>query len=156
MSVTSDVNYKRWLCMRERCYNTNHVAYKNYGGRGIVICSEWINDFNKYRSYITTLDNANNSGYTVDRIDNDKGYVYGNIAWSTKSTQAFNRRPRRNKTGYKGVTINKKKIFVARVTVNGKRLTVGSSKSLENALAIRNSFILDNNLKQQIQGYSYD
>lgn len=31
--------------MKSRCYNKNREGYKNYGGRGISICDEWLNDF---------------------------------------------------------------------------------------------------------------
>ena len=34
--------YTIWCKMKQRCYNSNHTAYKNYGGRGISICKTWM------------------------------------------------------------------------------------------------------------------
>lgn len=28
--------------MKQRCYNPNSKSFKNYGGRGITICDEWL------------------------------------------------------------------------------------------------------------------
>src|SRR5438270_781676 len=33
--------YMTWECMWQRCTNSNHNAYKHYGGRGIKICKRW-------------------------------------------------------------------------------------------------------------------
>jgi len=55
-----------------RCYNTKHIHYKYYGGRGITICDEWRNDFKSFHDW------ANNNGWQkgleVDRRDNDLSY----------------------------------------------------------------------------------
>ena len=29
--------------MKKRCYDSNYKQFKDYGGRGIVICDEWLN-----------------------------------------------------------------------------------------------------------------
>ena len=34
--------------MRQRCYNKNNKSYSNYGGRGITICEEWLNNREKF------------------------------------------------------------------------------------------------------------
>ena len=31
-----------WRKMKERCYNKNFKFYNRYGGRGIVVCDEWL------------------------------------------------------------------------------------------------------------------
>src|SRR5262249_25299818 len=33
--------YATWITMHARCYNPNHAAFKNYGGRGIQVCYRW-------------------------------------------------------------------------------------------------------------------
>ena len=40
--------YKIWCGMKKRCCNPNSKPYENYGGRGITICDEWINDFTNF------------------------------------------------------------------------------------------------------------
>ena len=76
--------------MISRCHRPTHVRYKDYGGRGITVCSRWREDF---WSFITDV-GKRPKGYTLDRIDNDKGYEPSNVRWATLSEQA------RNKRGY--------------------------------------------------------
>ena len=37
--------YRTWAGMKNRCLNPNNSAYKWYGGRGISVCQEWVDDF---------------------------------------------------------------------------------------------------------------
>lgn len=32
----------------QRCYNKNHTYYKYYGGSGVMMCEEWLNDRTKF------------------------------------------------------------------------------------------------------------
>jgi hypothetical protein len=84
--------YSRWSMMKTRCTNPNFKQYKDYGGRGITVCKEWLNDYAAYEKYVMSLPNAKSPGYSVDRIDNDGDYEPGNIKWSTRSEQNNNKR----------------------------------------------------------------
>ena len=76
--------------MKERCYNINHISYKHYGGRGITICDEWLNDFNIF--YEWSLKNGYIVGLSIDRIDNNKNYNPDNCRWVKKEKQSSNRK----------------------------------------------------------------
>ena len=84
--------YKAWDNMRSRCRNPNATGYENWGGRGIKIFEEWVDDFDKFFEYVSLLPNFGNDGYTLDRINNDGNYEPGNLRWATLSEQNKNKR----------------------------------------------------------------
>ena len=86
---------ERRLCyilngMRQRCHNPNCKDYPRYGGRGIYVCDEWLN--NK-RSFIDwALTHGYNDDLSIDRIDNDGPYHPSNCRWVSIVRQNRNRR----------------------------------------------------------------
>jgi hypothetical protein len=84
--------YQTWSDMIIRCSNPKKDNYKDYGGRGIKVCTDWLK-FENFLAYLT----ANNmypkpAGMSIDRIENDGNYEPGNIRWADAVTQSNNRR----------------------------------------------------------------
>jgi hypothetical protein len=87
-SLSKSREYNSWNGMKIRCNNTNHKQYKDYGGRGITVCPEWLNSFEQFYKDM----GPRPIGKTLDRINNNKGYEPSNCKWSTYSEQAKNKR----------------------------------------------------------------
>src|SRR6516165_2533471 len=77
------------------CGCLKNKGFKNYGGRGIKIAPEWVNDFVAFRDYINQNLGPRPKGYSLDRIENDEGYEVGNLRWSPRSEQRHNSRTSR-------------------------------------------------------------
>ena len=82
--------YEIWTDMKQRCLNSNQKVYKYYGGRGITICQEWIDDFMSF--YDWALENGYQDNLTIDRIDVNGGYEPNNCRWLTMEAQLRNTR----------------------------------------------------------------
>lgn len=79
--------------MKMRCYNKNNKDYQNYGARGIVVCDEWLHDFQAFHDW--AMENGYRENLTIDRIDNNKGYSPDNCRWVDIKTQSRNTRRNR-------------------------------------------------------------
>jgi len=85
--------YYVWANMLARCRNPNSQYWANYGGRGISICDEWLNSV---ECFINDMGMRPDKTYSIDRIDNNKGYYKENCRWATKKEQCQNQRTNRN------------------------------------------------------------
>lgn len=90
--------YRVWNAMKNRCHNPNDKSYKNYGGRGIIVCDEWRDDFVVFRDWALKNgydEKAPRGESTIDRIDNDRGYSPENCRFVDMKIQGNNRRNRK-------------------------------------------------------------
>lgn len=74
--------------MLRRCYKEGSNGYNRYGGRGIEVCQEWLD--NKW-NFITWADGKYKKGLTLDRIDVNKNYEPENCRFADKATQSRNK-----------------------------------------------------------------
>lgn len=88
--------YRVWVNMLDRCYNKEHPAYHNYGGRGITVCKEWQGSNGVLPFYKHVISLPTNLGWRkgleVDRRENNRNYEPNNIHFVTRKRNSLNRR----------------------------------------------------------------
>lgn len=84
-----------WMAMKNRCYNSNYKWFMNYGGRGIIVCDEWRDDFTMFSDW--ALSNGYQDTLTIERIDVNGNYCPDNCTWILLEQQPLNQRGRVNK-----------------------------------------------------------
>lgn len=91
--------YGLWREIKKRCYNPNYKQFKDYGGRGIIVCDEWLNNYVAFRNW------ALNNGYnpnakfgdcTIDRINVNGNYSPENCRFVSMKIQNQNKRKNLN------------------------------------------------------------
>lgn len=97
---SKSTEYRIWCGMRQRCFNPNAGFFHLYGGRGILVCAGWKNNFG---AFYRDMGPRPSKKYEIDRIDNDRGYECGkcqecatlfrtpNCRWATRKEQMWNR-----------------------------------------------------------------
>ena len=148
--------YKRYCDMKSRCYNKNKKNYKYYGGRGIKVCDEWLgeNGYNNFKKW--ALENGYKKELSLDRIDNNGDYSPNNWRWTTGRIQNINKRPSiPNTSGFVGVAKEScSNGYYGYVKINNKVYYTGCSKDIVIAAIMRNNYIIDNNLDNELNDLS--
>lgn len=100
--------YHAWEHMKTRCYNKNFKQFFDYGGRGIKVCDEWINNPDSFIKW--SLLCGWEEGLTIDRINNNGNYEPSNCRWTNRFIQMENTRDIKstNTSGYRGVSFCKR------------------------------------------------
>lgn len=91
------VEYKTWLAMKRRCYDTKYKDYPGWGGRGIEVCERWRFNFS---AFLEDMGLRPEGRYSIDRLDSNKDYSPENCRWATVSQQCSE-----NKRGLVPVTV---------------------------------------------------
>ena len=75
-----------------RCENFGNAKYPDYGGRGIAVCRRWRQSF---AAFLADVGKRPDRTYSLDRVENDRGYEPGNVRWSNREDQQRNTRRNR-------------------------------------------------------------
>jgi len=81
--------FNLWHGMLERCRNPHHNSYKNYGAKGIKVCTRWEESF---EAFLADMGEPPTTKHQLDRYPDQKGnYEPGNVRWVTSKEQNNNR-----------------------------------------------------------------
>lgn len=136
--------YTSYIGMRYRCYKKTDISYPNYGGRGIKICDEWLNDFVAF--YQWAIKNGAKPGLSIDRIDVNGNYEPSNCRWANPKEQGRNKRTNRR------ITVN----GITRCLSEWAELLCISDTSLSRGLEKDSNYIqkrLNNTLPKRINHF---
>src|SRR6056297_2627296 len=80
--------YQIWSGIKKRIQNPNCNIYEFYGGRGLDMDPRW----EDFEEFFDDVGSRPSKDYSLDRINNDKGYWRDNVRWVTRREQNRNRR----------------------------------------------------------------
>lgn len=86
--MSNSLEFSSWSSFRDRCNNPKNTSYKYYKGRGITYCERW----DKFENFFEDMGERPSVKYSLDRIDNNKGYYKENCRWATSKEQGNNKR----------------------------------------------------------------
>ncbi|PWT39195.1 hypothetical protein DKZ34_09605 [Limosilactobacillus reuteri] len=137
--------YSNYNSMCHRILHGTQEDKKYYNSariNGVLLEPAWIDD---PWMFYDEIGSKPGSDYTIDRIDSHKGYIPGNVRWANKHTQSVNQdRKPQGQSGYVGIQIYEKGVnrrsrdrYLAFISVNGKKINLGTYLHLENAMRVR-------------------
>lgn len=87
--------YNSWAAMHNRCRNPSHRDYASYGGRGIKVCQRWTDgdgELSGFECFLLDMSKKPEPSFSIERIENSRGYEPENCVWASQYAQVYNRR----------------------------------------------------------------
>lgn len=96
--------YRTYIGIKSRCYDSNHMYFDNYGGRGIKICDRWLG-VDGFDNFINDIGMRPSRTHILGRIDKNGNYEPSNCRWTTPLNHGRGKHLAKNNTsGCTGVT----------------------------------------------------
>lgn len=126
--------YGTYQNMKNRCFVVTNKGYKDYGGRGITICDEWLG-VGGFEQFVKDMGDKPSPKHSIERIDHDGNYEPNNCRWATSHEQNGNTRRSGKIVGVSRSSCGR--YWVAKLTVNGKNVLLKTTKNKHLAIKLR-------------------
>lgn len=151
--------YTIYKHMTTRCYNKNTCDYAKFGGRGVIVCDKWKNDFKAF--YDWAMSKGYDDKANIIRLNNKNGnYDPENcrvVCFLPKIKEEPKILIKTNTSGYRGIykefTNGGNLRWRVCIVINKKKIKLGRWHTQKEALNILNKYIIDNSLGYPIQEY---
>jgi hypothetical protein len=80
--------YSCWSAMYGRCVNPGNKDWPKYGGSGVTLHQSWFD----FEAFLADMGRCPDPSFSLDRIDNLRGYEPGNVRWASMGVQRRNQR----------------------------------------------------------------
>lgn len=87
--MTGSPEFVSWKSAKARCFNPGSASFSDYGGRGITMCTEWKESFERFFEDM----GQRPPGMSLERIVVNGNYCPENCVWADSKQQGRNRRP---------------------------------------------------------------
>lgn len=124
--------YRTWSNIKTRTANPNCKEFENYGGRGVLMCKDWLNSF---QTFFEDMGKRPSPQHSIERKDVDGGYAKDNCYWANIWQQAANKRNSNKTVGVRFVKKTGK--WLAELEVNKKKVLSKRFDAYEEAVKAR-------------------
>lgn len=127
-------SYMIWSKMLDRCYNKKHKGYKNYGGRGVTICDEWLCYENFEKWFDKNYYELKEEKVQLDKdilIKDNKVYSPDTCIFVPQRINSFFTE-RRDRDLPKGVKKHRSK-YIAQITTKNEYIYIGTYDTIDEA-----------------------
>lgn len=144
------LTFSSYQAMRGRTVLKGHIQHEKYSKLENPLCERWNQPLPQgFLNFLEDMGERPFENYSLDRIDNYKGYFKENCRWVDNQIQLFNIRKKNNNTsGKTGVYFNKNiGKWLAYIRFNNKNKHLGYFKTFEEARDVR--------IKAEIEVYGF-